>query len=193
MPQSRATVFTELSVRRLPLPPQGEQIDYVEKLKQGRTLQLRLSYGGTKAWRVVYYINGKARAKTLGRYPDMGVKAARDQADKFDPKAAYAAAEAGSFLEVAENWLKHYVTAKKLRSQDEIERILNYYVYPQWERRPFFEIRRGDVNALLDRLVEKHGASQADSVLAVLRSIMNWFQTRDEDYVSPVVKGMKRD
>jgi integrase len=193
MPQSRATVFTELSVRRLPLPPQGEQIDYVEKLKQGRTLQLRLSYGGTKAWRVVYYINGKARAKTLGRYPDMGVKAARDQADKFDPKAAYAAAEAGSFLEVAENWLKHYVTAKKLRSQDEIERILNYYVYPQWERRPFFEIRRGDVNALLDRLVEKHGASQADSVLAVLRSIMNWFQTRDENYVSPIVKGMRRD
>src|SRR6516165_3768474 len=125
MPQSRATVFTELSVRRLPLPPQGEQIDYVEKLKQGRTLQLRVSYGGAKAWRVIYYINGKARAKTLGRYhPErdghMGVKAAREAADKFDPKAAYAAAQAGSFKEVAETWLKHYVAKKRLRTQDEI-------------------------------------------------------------------------
>jgi integrase len=192
--RSRATVFTEMSVRKLPLPPQGAQIDYFEKLRRGLTLVLRISYGGTRAWRVGYYINGKPRVKTLGRYPEeMGVKAARDAAYNFDPKAANAAAQAGSFKEVAENWIRHYVGAKKLRSQREIERILNYYVYPVWERRPFFEIRRGDVNALLDKLVERHGASQADGVLAVLRSLMNWFQTRDENYVSPIVKGMRRD
>jgi integrase len=188
-----ATVFTEASVKKLPLPPEGEQIDHFEKLKRGRTLALRISYGGTRAWRVGYYVNGKPKAKTLGRYPEMGVKAARDLADKFDPKAANAAAQAGSFKEVAEKWIKHYVAAKGLRSQDEIERILNYYVYPKWERKRFFEIRRGDVNELLDGLVEKHGASQADGVLAALRSMMNWYATRDENYVSPIVNGMRRD
>jgi integrase len=169
------------------------QIDHFEKLRRGLTLTLRLSYGGTKAWRVGYYVNGKPKAKTIGRYPEMGVKAARDTAYNFDPKAANAAAQAGSFREVAESWIKYYVERKGLRSQDEIERILNYYVYPQWERRPFFEIRRGDVNALLDRLADKHGAPQADGVLKVLRSIMNWFATRDENYSSPIVKGMRRD
>jgi integrase len=191
--RSRETYFTEASAKKLPLPPQGEQLDYFEKLRKGRTLVLRISYGGTKAWRVGYYINGKAQAKTLGRYPEMGVKAARDTAYDFDPNAAFAAVQAGSLREVAEKWIKHYVERKGLRSQDEIERILSYYVYPAWERKPFFEIRRGDVNELLDRLEDKHGASQADGVLAVLRSVMNWFATRDENYVSPIVKGMRRD
>jgi integrase len=192
------TIFTEASVKRFKLPPVGEQIDHYEKLKRGLTLTLRISYGGTKAWRVGYYVNGKPKAKTLGRYPELGVKAAREAAYSFDPKAANAAAQAGSFKEVAENWIKHYVAAKGLRSQGEIERILRYYVYPEWERRPFFKIQRADVNALLDKLVDKlakkkRGASQADNVLSVLRSMMNWFATRDDNYSSPIVKGMKRD
>jgi integrase len=167
-------------------------------LEKGRTLVLRVSYGGTKAWRVGYYVNGRAQAKTLKPHwlPEgkgLSVATARKAARSFDPKAANAAAEAGSFKEVAEKWLKFYVAAKGLRTQREIERILTKYVYPQWERKPFFEVRRGDVNELLDRIVDRHGAPQADNVLAVLRSIMNWFQTRDENYVSPVVRGMQRD
>jgi integrase len=32
----------------------------------------------------------------------------------------------------------------------------------------------------------------ADRVLAILRAIMNWYATKDEDYVSPIVRGMAR-
>jgi integrase len=190
----RTTVFTEASVRRLPLPPPGEQIDYFEKLKRGLTLALRISYGGTRAWRVGYYVNGRPQAKTLGRYPDdMGVKAAREAAYAFDPAKAAAAAATGTFKEVAENWLKLYVAKNGLRTAKEIERILNYYVYPDWAKRPLFEIRRRDVSALLDKVEKDNGAPQADGVLATLRSLMNWHATRDDDYMSPIVKGMNRD
>jgi integrase len=190
---SQRTTFTEAAVKRLKLPAVGAQIDYFEKLRRGLTLTLRISYGGTRAWRVGYYINSRPKAKTLGRYPELGVAAARKAAFAFDPTAANAAAEAGSFKAVAETWLKQYVEKKRLRTQDEIERILRVYVYPSWERRPFFEIKRLDVNVLLDRVEEKHGAPQADCVLKVLRSIMNWFATRDDNYSSPIVKGMNRD
>ncbi|HZP69251.1 MAG TPA: tyrosine-type recombinase/integrase [Pseudolabrys sp.] len=187
------TIFTEASVKKYLLPAEGEQMEYFEKLRQGRRLVLRISYGGTKAWRVVWYVNGKARAKTIGRWPDMSVKVAREAAYNFDPKAAMASAAAGSFKAVAESFIKHHVHAKKLLSKDEIERMLKVYVYPEWETRPFFEIRRGDVNALLDKIVERNGASQADGVLATLRKLCNWYETRDENYVSPIVRGMKRD
>jgi integrase len=194
---SQKTTFTEASVKRYRLPPQGQQVDYFEKLKRGRTLVLRISYGGSKSWRVGYYRNGKARAKTIGHWlPEkkgMGVAEARTLADKFDPRTATLTAQLGSFKEAAEKWLKQYVEAKGLRSQDEIERILKVYVYPTWERRKFFELRRGDVNELLDHIVEKHGAPQADCVLATLRSLMNWFQVREENYVNPIVRGMQRD
>jgi len=188
-----ATVFTELSVQKLPLPPEGKQTDYFEKLKRGLTLVLRISYGGTKAWRVGYYRNGNPQAKTLGHYPAMGVKVARDAAYKFDPEKAAASAEAGSFKEVAEKWIKHYVAAKGLRTQPEIERILRTYLYPEWERQPFCDIKRRDVSDLLDKVAEKHGRPQADAVLGTLRSMMNWYATRDDNYVSPIVKRMSRD
>ena len=190
--RSGKTYFTEAAVKRMKPPPSGQE-DRFQKLKRGLTLVLRLSYGGTKAWRVLYYTNGAPRAKTLGHYPDLGVAAARDKAFEFDPKAADAAASAGSFKKVAEDWIKHYVDREKLRSKPEIVRQLECYVYPEWARKPFFEIRRKTVNELLDGIVEEHGASQADGVLATLRSIMNWYQTRDENYVSPIVKGMRRD
>jgi integrase len=123
----------------------------------------------------------------------MGVAAARKQAFAFDPRAASASADAGTFKAVAEKWIQHYVDEKELISKPEIVRHLQRYVYPRWAGTQFFEIRRSTVNELLDAIVERHGAPQADGVLATLRSIMNWYQTRDENYVSPIVKGMRRD
>jgi integrase len=123
----------------------------------------------------------------------LGVAAARKAAFAFDPKEAYAAAQAGSFRQVAEDWIKDYVIKKKLRTQGEIERILRVYVYPSWAARPFFEIKRLDVNVLLRRVEEKHGAPQADAVLKVVRGIMNWYATQDGNYVSQIVRGMHRD
>jgi integrase len=123
----------------------------------------------------------------------MGVKAARDAACAFDPKAASQRAEAGSFKEISESWIKRYVDERKLRSRPEIVRQLECYVYPRWATEKFFDIGRSTVNALLDQIVDKHGAPQADRVLAVLRTMMNWYATRNENYNSPIVKGMRRD
>jgi len=88
----------------------------------------------------------------------------RKAAFDFDPHAAAAAAQAGSFTDVAENWIKHYVERKKLRAKNEIARQLNAYVYPRWAQTPFFEIRRKTVNKLLDNIEEENGAPQADGV-----------------------------
>lgn len=186
------TYFTESGVRRLKPPTEGQK-DHFEKLAHGLTLMLRVSYGGTKAWRVVWYEHGKPHVKTIGHWPAIGVANARKAARDFDPKAAKAAATAGGFKEVAEKWIKHHIDAKRLRSKSEIERHLVSFIYPRWARKPFFEIRRRTVNELLDAIVEKHGAAQADRVLGIVRGICNWYQTRDEDYVSPIVPGMRRD
>ena len=66
------------------------------------------------------------------------------------------------------------------------------HVLPVWGDRPFLSIRRSDVATLLDRVEDNHGARQADMVLTVVRSIANWFATRNDDYTPPVVRGMRR-
>ena len=57
---------------------------------------------------------------------------------------------------------------------------------------------RGDAQRVGDLLdlqaaEDERGARQADAVLTTVRSMMVWHQSRDENYVSPIVKGMKRD
>jgi integrase len=79
-----------------------------------------------------------------------------------------------------------------LRSEKEITRLLRVHVFPAWKDRAFLSIRRSDVAALLDRIQDDHGARQADYVLNVVRSIMNWYATRHDDYTPPIVRGMRR-
>jgi len=97
-----------------------------------------------------------------------------------------------SFQAIAEQWLFRHGEAKALRSLKNIRRLLRVHVFPHWSDRPFLEIRRSDVAALLDQIEDNHGARQADLVLTVIRSIMNWFATRNDDYTPVVVRGMRR-
>jgi integrase len=101
-------------------------------------------------------------------------------------------AKAETFGDVAANWLKRHVEPNGLRSRKEIVRLLERHVFPAWKDRGFVSIRRSDVAALLDHVVDHHSPRQADYVLSVVRSIMNWFATRHDDYVPPIVRGMQR-
>lgn len=97
-----------------------------------------------------------------------------------------------TFGTVPANWLQRHVEAKKLRSRPEIERLLNVHILPDWQDREFISIRRSDVAGLLDDVEDDHGARQADYCLAIVSGIMNWFATRHDDYVPPLVRGMRR-
>jgi len=89
-------------------------------------------------------------------------------------------------------WFKRHVKKRGLRTAPEIERLLNKHILPAWRDRSFLNIRRSDVSALLDHVEDHHGARQADTVLEVVRSCMNWYATRHDDYVPPIVRGMNR-
>jgi integrase len=97
-----------------------------------------------------------------------------------------------TYRDVAENYIKRYVVPKGLRSRYEIERCLNVYVFPKWEKLDFLTIRRADIARLLDSVQDNHGPRQADMVLAITRGIANWFASRHDDYVSPFTRGMRR-
>src|SRR5262245_63194315 len=67
--------------------------------------------------------------------------------------------------------------AKHLRSINDLE---------------FESVRRGDVAALLDHVEDTSGKRTADLVLSIISGICAWYEKRNENYVSPIVKGMKR-
>lgn len=105
--------------------------------------------------------------------------------------AAEPAPEPETFERVAESFMVQHVRKKELRSAAETQRILDKYLYPKWRDREFASIRRRDVAKLLDE-IEERAPVQADRVLAVLSKLCSWYQARDEDYISPIVRGMRR-
>ena len=97
-----------------------------------------------------------------------------------------------SVVVVSDNWLARVVDKERHRTAGETRRIIGKYVVPHIGDQVFAELRRSEIARLLDLLEDQHGARMADRTLAVLRSIANWVQSRDDDYVSPFVRGMRR-
>ena len=57
-------------------------------------------------------------------------------------------------------------------------------VYPKIGDMPIASIRRKAIVALLDKVEDGSGATMAHMTLAVIRRIMSWHATRDENYAS---------
>jgi integrase len=97
-----------------------------------------------------------------------------------------------SVADVSANWLEQHVRKNRLRSAPEYERILQRYVLPPWRDRKFIELKRSDIRRLLDAVEGNSGPGQARNVLSVIRSMASWQQDRDDDYVPPTMRGMRR-
>src|SRR5262245_25219425 len=162
-----------------------------------RGLWIRVQPSGAKSYVTVSRApNGKQLWTTIGTADILPIAKARAEARDVLTRirAGLPAVEpkADTFGAITANWIKRHVVAKGLRSRPEIERLLARHILPVWQDREFISIRRSDVAALLDEVEDDHGARQADYVLNVTRSLMNWYATRHDDYTPPIVRGMRR-
>lgn len=170
---------------------------------------LKVTPAGRKTFVYQYRHGGTSRRATLGAFGALTVDQARTAAMAMagklalgiDPLAERVAKASAVAVErkrrrdtvgaLAESFLALYARPS-LRSATEYERILRRYVLPEWQTRPVAAIRRRDVVELLDRIAKRNGPVQADATLAVVRKAFNWHQSRDDDFVTPIVRGMAR-
>jgi integrase len=65
-------------------------------------------------------------------------------------------------------------------------------IYPGLGNRQIGEIKRSEIVRLLDKIEDQRGPRMASLALAYLRKVFNWHATRDDDFLSPIVRGMAR-
>jgi len=158
---------------------------------------IRVQPSGAKSYVTVTRTpQGKQIWTTIGRCDVLTIAEAREKAREAIKRvrAGKSAIEEqpDTFRAVAENFMVRHVRAQGLISASEIERSLRTYVLPVWGDRPFIEVRRADIAKLLDQIEDKNGPRMADLVLAILRKMANWQEARDDNYVSPYRRGMRR-
>jgi integrase len=173
---------------------------YVQSDPEQRGLYLRIPPEGPITFAVA--VRDVYRRKVwvkVGTNQDMTVDQARERArtvirrikdglPAFEPPPK----EPDSYRDVAEQFLELHVKKEGLRSHKEIKRLLDRRVLPVWGKKNFVDVTRRDASALLDSIARESGPWSADHTLAVIRKISAWFCTRDSDYTSPFVRGMKR-
>jgi integrase len=186
-----------------------------------RGLYLIVQPTGSKSWAVRYRLAGKPDKLTLGpvlhlergeREPErpgigapLSLAAARKLAAEtlhqvelgHDPQGAKKAgrlvaqaAAADTFQAIAETYLAR--EGNGLRTADRRRADLERLVYPVMGSRPIGDIKRSEVNQLLDRIEDDSGPVMADKMLAVLSRVMSWHASRSDDFRSPIVRGMAR-
>lgn len=116
-----------------------------------------------------------------GREPTIAKKAA---------KALAMAAAANTVQAVCEEYMGR--AGKELRTAKDRERTLKKHVYPAIGSRPISEVKRLELNRMLDKIEDDGGKRIAALVLAYVRKVFNWHAARDDSFNSPIVKGMSR-
>jgi integrase len=80
----------------------------------------------------------------------------------------------------------------KLRTVADRRATFERLIYPALGKQQIGEIKRSEIVRLLDKIEDERGPRMASLTLAYLRKVMNWHETRADDFRSPIVRGMAR-
>jgi integrase len=177
------------------LRPRASRYAYPDPELRGHYVRVQPS--GAKAYvAVTRSPDGEQVWTTLAAADVIGIAEARMRARSVIERvrAGLPAIEprAETFGEVVANWIKRHVRRNGLRSQAEIERLLDRHILPAWRTREFTAIRKSDIAALLDKIEDDHGARTADYCLSIIHRVMHWVAARHDDYSPPLMRAMRR-
>jgi integrase len=167
----------------------AKQVDYFDETVP--SLALRVS-PTAKVWTLLHTKAGKRARLTLGRYPQLSLSAAKAQA--LEAKAALAQGldpqrtTDGTLRSVVDEYFRR--EGPKLRRMAERRSMFDRGVMPVLGERPIGEIKRSEIVRLLDGIVDNRGPRAAGLTFTYLSKVFNWHASRDDDFRSPLTRGM---
>ena len=154
-----------------------------------------------------YRIGIKERRYTIGNWPDWSalraVREARNLRQRIDrgddpqgEKNASRKPAGGTVAVLLDKFISEYVRSESgpLRSADAVEGAFNRLVKPQIGKVGIYDLKRSQIVSMLKEIADKRGPVMADQTLAYIRKAFNWYAVNgeDDDFVSPIVRGMAR-
>jgi integrase len=167
--------FSDTWIRNL--KPTAARKDYHE----GGGFYLRVQPTGKKAFYYIYRLNSRLKIVKIGDYPAMLLRDAHKRHQEMiemrenglDPSVEIRAEKRSTFADLSADYLKRHAVKNGARHRDENTRILDQDVLPFWGERPAGKIKRADVVALLNKILDREAPRQANKTLACIRKIFN--------------------
>jgi integrase len=193
--------LTEVSVSRLRAPATG-RISISDAVVTG--LWLRCTNNGVKSWSLVYRPKGakEVRRLTLGRWPGIGVAAARQLAKDVlievargkDPaleRKRDRTRESDRFEAVANEFIERELKRRAPRSWHLTAAVIDNKLMPAWKGRRLRDISRPDVLRLIDAEMDLDHHRAANVLLQLIRRIFDWADQRGHELMRNPASGIK--
>lgn len=131
---------------------------------------------------------------------ELAKKAAGEVADKKDPQGDLEEARAEAKREklTAANTVNAVLDAfekdhvEGLRSGDQVKSAFTNHVRPRIGEKSIYDLKRSDITTMLNEIKAESGPVMADRVLAHVRKAFNWQMVQDDEFKSPIVRGMAK-
>lgn len=127
-----------------------------------------------KTWTVM--VGRDRRRVTIGRYPTVGLQAARAEARRLILAASIARNQQAitvlPFSTALDKFVEVRLPQNRRSTGKERERVLRKHFEPVWKSKLMTEISRADVNRILDGLLET--PTMANNAFAIIRLFLRW-------------------
>lgn len=163
--------LTDAKISGLKRPEKG-QVEIIDAIEKG--LRVRIGASGKKSFIVRKRVGGKIKVVTLGEYPLMTLKAAREAAHvtKNDLKfGREVQSHKRGPQTIAKLWPEFVASKSKNRSIRETRRIGEKYILPQLGDRLAVAVTRGDVTRFIRSI---SAPVMARAVFAQLSAFYSW-------------------
>ena len=186
-PQMTAKIkFTDVWLQKLPLPS-GVEAHYGDASCPG--LSLKHTAKGVKSFRFAFRLGNRTGTITLGKFPAMPLRVAREEANKLrglvatgvDPRLLKKEKVERADLTVAamiDTFVEKYARPKN-KSWKQAEANLRLYLAPSLGTRAIDDVRRADIHAILDDLMAQEKGTTANRALAHIKRLFGWLVERD--------------
>jgi len=181
------------------LDPGSRQTDIAVADTPGLSLRLTCDWvdkrgkprPGSKTWTARYrrHSDGRQRRATIGPYPAVSLADARqrfrdlqnDVSTGIDPVAVKQARRgAGTFKDVADNWMRRIGKDKATASQNDDRHLLDMNILPVIGDLKIKEIDRRDAERVVDAVIDRGALVRANRTLTLMRTIFRWAIKRGE-------------
>jgi len=172
--------LTDAKLRTLTEP--GKHFD-------GGGLYLEVAKAGGRYWRLKYRFGGKEKRLSLGVYPAVGLRDARDKSAAArallkageDPGELRKAAKVRALYEqdntleaVAKDWIHHQAARWEPETLERIRASLVTDIFPTLGARPLASIKAGEVMAAVKAIEARGAGDQANRVLQRVKAVYRW-------------------
>ncbi|GHV55002.1 integrase [Synergistales bacterium] len=178
--EAESVALTELMVRQA----KPEEKTYL--LSDGCGLSLEVRPNGSRFWVIRYWVGGKERRKSIGRYPDVGLKAARDANHEFKAALKTGKPTTGETLStVAEEWMSKRMSTKAASYLRILRLRLDRILLPELGHMRVDEITSGHILQLCRRIEERGTIETANRVKMMAGQIFNYAIATGRAEVNP--------